>query len=81
MWFFVIFCPPIYFFVRKKFGAGIFSSILCLLALIMIFIPPIALFIGFIAIAHAAVSYGKYERSKFAQEQAREIAKAIKQQQ
>ncbi len=28
MWFLVFVCPPAYFFIRKKIGAGIFSSVI-----------------------------------------------------
>lgn len=78
MWFFVFVCPPAYFFMRKKIGAGIFSSVLCALALFTLFVPPIAIVFAFIAVAHAAVDYGKKERTSFAKEQAREIAKEMK---
>lgn len=79
MWLFVLFCPPAYFFLKRRFFAGIISAVLMLSATVFLFVfPPIGLFIGFIAVAWAAVDYSRRERTKFAKEQAAEIAKAMK---
>lgn len=81
MWLFVFICPPLYFFFKKRIFAGIISAILMLSATVLFFVfPPIGLFIGFIAVGWAAMDYGKRERTKFAKEQAAEIAKAISEQ-
>jgi hypothetical protein len=78
MWFFVLFCPPLYFFFKKKIIAAIITTVLMLSATVFFFVfPPIGLFIGFIAVGWAAMDYGRGERTKFAKEQASEIAKAI----
>lgn len=79
MWLFVFICPPVYFLFRKKIIAAIVSTVLMLAATVFFFVfPPIGLFIGFIAVGWAAMDYGRGERTKFAKEQAVEIAKAMK---
>lgn len=79
MWLFVFICPPAYFLFRKKIIAAIVSTVLMLAATVFFFVfPPIGLFIGFIAVGWAAMDYGRGERTKFAKEQAVEIAKAMK---
>jgi len=78
MWFLVIFCPPLYFFLRGRWFAGIINFCVCAVAFALIPILPVAILIGAIAVGHAAIDYGRRERTKFAKEQAREFAKELK---
>ena len=68
----VILFPPGYFFSRKRVGAGIFSSILLLISIPLLFLG-IGFFIGFANAAWAAWSL-RYELMAV---QAQQIAESI----
>lgn len=78
MWFWILFCPPVYFILKGKIVACVISAILMLGATVFLFVfPPLGLIIGFCAVGWAAADYRKREQTKFIKEQAAEIAKAM----
>lgn len=68
-----ILLPPLYFAIRKKWGACVFSAIGYAFALVFLIIPPVGIFIWFTTAVHAVWTL----RKEVMQEHAQMIAKAI----
>jgi len=73
MYLVVVFCPPIYFLVRKKWGGFVLNSILLIIALFTMPIFGIGVIFWALAVGHA----GWELRKEGMQEQAELIAKEM----
>jgi hypothetical protein len=74
MWFFAIFLPPVYLFMKGRVIAGIINSILCIVGLLTIPIMGIGFFFLFCALVQSLLTYSKTERTKAINQQAEAIA-------
>ncbi len=73
MYLVILFASPIYFIVRKKWGAFVLNSILYFLALATILFFGIGVFFWLLAVGHA----GWHLRTELMQEQARMMAQEM----
>lgn len=74
MWFFAIFLPPVYLFMRGRIIAGIINSIVCLIGFATIPVFGIGFFFLFCAAVQSILTYSKTERTKVINQQAEAIA-------
>jgi len=73
MYLIVLFCPPLYFLIRKKWGCFILSAILMTLLLLTIMVAGFGIIFWALAIGHA----GWEIRKEGMQQQAELIAKEM----
>lgn len=74
MWFFAIFLPPVYLFMRGRIVAGIINSIICIAGLLLIPVFGIGFILLFCAFLQSVITYSKTERTKVINQQAEAIA-------
>ena len=77
MWFFVIFLPFAYLFIKGRIAAAIINFFLCAVGLVLIPFFGIGLILIFIAIMQSAMDYKKRETDKVINKQAEANAKAM----
>lgn len=70
MYLIIIFCSPLYFIIRRRWGAFVLNTILYILALLTILLFGIGIFFWLLAVGHA----GWYLRKELMEEQAQMIA-------
>jgi len=78
MWLAAFLCSPLYFLIRKKWGAFVINSILYLMGWITIWIFGLGLIFWFIGIAHAMWDLKFKVARTLMEEQAELIAKKMK---
>lgn len=74
MWFFAIFLPPVYLFMKGRIIAAIINSIVCIAGLVTIPIFGIGFILLFCAFLQSIITNGKSERTKVINQQAEAIA-------
>jgi len=78
MWFFAIFMPPVYLFMKGRVFAGIVNLIICFVGLATIPFFGIGILFLIIAVMQSAMTYSKTERTKFINQQAEAIASKMR---
>ena len=76
MYLVVLFCPPIYFLVRKKWGGFVLNSILLTIALFTMLIFGIGFIFWALAVGHAGWELRKEGMQEHAELIAKEMVKA-----
>ena len=72
--FFVVFCPPVYFFLRRRVVAGVIHSFLYLMAIPLLIFFALGVFFWAIGFFHALWDFGSIKREETIQRQAEVIA-------
>ena len=78
MWFFAIFLPPVYLFMKGRVFAGIINLMICFVGLATIPFFGIGFLFLIIAVMQSAMTYSRTERTKFINQQAEAIASKMK---
>lgn len=76
MYFVVVFLPPLYFLIRKKWGGFILSAILMILSLGTILLAGFGIFFWILAVGHAGWELRKEGMQQQAELIAREMVNA-----
>ena len=78
MWFFAIFLPPVYLFMKGRVFAGIINLMICFVGLATIPFFGIGFLFLIIAVMQSAMTYSRTERTKFINQQAEAIASKMR---